>query len=303
MQRTCFAFLLCVSFSWLASVGNADEAAEFKAIFDGESLDGWDGDLKFWSVQDNAITAKSTDENPLKRNSFLIYRGGDVADFDLRLKFRVEVGNAGIQYRSQEVEEWMVAGYQADIDADNRYTGILYDEDGRGILANRGERAVGSTGEEIRVTETFDVAESTLLPVKQGAWNDYRILAVGPRLLHYINGKLTAEFLDGDADHFDASGLLALQIHSGPPMKVQYKEIRIKTIDETNRPSETRLDGSDARSKTHRVVFLAGTKSHRYGAHEHNAGCLLLAKELGKSFSACGNGSASKRLASSARRI
>jgi type 1 glutamine amidotransferase len=279
-QTGSLVFLLCPIVLLLVSIGQAETKSDYKTIFDGTSLNGWDGNPQVWSVEDGALTAQSTAKQRLKKNSFLIWRGGAVADFDLRLKFRIEGGNGGIQYRSQEVGKWLVAGYQADIDAENRYTGMLYDEAGRGILAKRGERAAGAVGKERQVAETFEVAAAALTSVERGEWNEYRIVAVGTRMLHFINGTLTADFLDGDKDHADSAGILALQIHAGPPTKVQYKDIRLKTIDETNRPAEARIDGSDLRRKTHRIVFVAGTKSHQYGAHEHNAGCLLLAKEL-----------------------
>ena len=113
----------------------ADEG--FHSLFDGQTLDGWEGNPKLWSVQNGAITGQTTADNPTKGNTFLVWRGGEVKNFELRLKYRIEGGNSGIQYRSKEVERWVISGYQADIDATNRFTGILYEERGRGILAER----------------------------------------------------------------------------------------------------------------------------------------------------------------------
>src|SRR5919201_593824 len=118
----------------------ADTEAGFRSLFNGKDLAGWDGNPKFWSVKDGAITGQTTAENPLKENTFLIWRNGTVDDFELRLSYRLVGGNSGVQYRSKDLGNWVVAGYQADMEAGKKFTGILYEERGRGILAERGQK-------------------------------------------------------------------------------------------------------------------------------------------------------------------
>jgi hypothetical protein len=251
-----------------------DQDQGFVSIFDGAALDGWDGDPEFWSVEDEAITGQTTPENPAPHNTFLVWRGGKLADFELQLKFRIVGGNSGIQYRGSETEKWVIAGYQADIDAQNKWTGILYDERGRGVLAKRGEEVLATGDNKLDTKRTFEVATMALVPVVAGEWNDYRIVADGNHLQHFVNGALTVDVIDEDAEHRAADGLLALQLHQGPPMKVQFKDISIRRLNAKTNAAE----GANSVSK--RIVFVAGKKSHGYGAHEHNAGCVLLAKEL-----------------------
>ncbi|MEC7566995.1 MAG: DUF1080 domain-containing protein, partial [Planctomycetota bacterium] len=112
----------------------------FIPIFDGKTLTDWDGNPDFWSVEDGAITGTTTKENPTKGNTFIIWRGGTPGDFELRLQFRISGGNSGIQYRSREVSKWVISGYQADFDGPGAWTGTLYEEKGRGVLAKRGNR-------------------------------------------------------------------------------------------------------------------------------------------------------------------
>src|SRR3569623_2147737 len=121
---------------------SADTDEDLKLIFNCKDLTGWDGNPKFWCVQDGVITGQTTKENPTDHNTFLIWRAGKVDDFELHAKIRLVGGNSGIQYRSKEFPDWVIGGYQADFDADNTYSGILYEERGRGILANRGEKVI-----------------------------------------------------------------------------------------------------------------------------------------------------------------
>src|SRR5581483_283291 len=119
----------------------------FKSIFNGKDLSGWDGSPDLWSVKDGAITGQTTKENPAKENTFLIWTNGTVGDFELRCSFKLTPGdsagfaNSGIQYRSKVVKPsyWVVAGYQADMEAGPTYTGTLYEEKGRGGLVGRGQ--------------------------------------------------------------------------------------------------------------------------------------------------------------------
>jgi hypothetical protein len=206
----------------------------------------------------------------------LIWRNGEVGDFELRLKFRIVGGNSGIQYRSKEVEKWVIAGYQADIDSKDQYIGILYEERLRGILALRGKQVViDEDGTKNDVGTTAD--DRTILDsIKKEDWNEYTIKAVGNHLVQAINGHVTVDVTDNQASKRAMSGLLALQLHAGPPMRVQFKDIQLKQL----KADENAATDGDRK----KIVFVAGRPSHGYGAHEHNAGCQLLARYLKQSL-------------------
>ena len=215
----------------------ADEKAKssddgFQSIFDGKTLKGWDGNTKFWSVKDGAITGQTTKDNPTKGNTFIIWRDGKPSDFELRLKYRIVGGNSGIQYRSEEVDKWVIKGYQADFDASLKFAGIMYEEKGRGILANRGKKVVVGADGKIKETGDTTPEEKILKAFKKEDWNDYRIIAKGNHLIHEINGNVTVEVVDEQVSKRKNSGLLALQLHAGPPMTVQFKDILLKDLSE-----------------------------------------------------------------------
>jgi type 1 glutamine amidotransferase len=242
---------------------------DFKSIFDGKSLEGWQGDPNIWRVEDGSIVGETTADNPIADNVFLTWRQGELDDFVLRLKFRIsgdETANSGVQIRSQSNEVGRLSGYQADIHKAGRYMGIIYDENGeRGILADRGHRVVIDRDGNRDDNQTSNPDQS-LKQIDLENWNEYEIEAHGQLIRISINGHLMSEIEDHQADHFDRSGLLGLQVHVGTPMKVQFKDIRLK-----------RLPLSMDEKK---IVFIAGQPSHGWGEHEHNAGCLLLADRL-----------------------
>jgi hypothetical protein len=225
-----YTHLLAAAFGLLllpALAGGAEEAG-FVSLFDGKTLDGWEGKPQFWSVQDGAITGQTTPDNPTKGNTFLIWRGGKVSDFELRLKFRIVGGNSGIQYRSVEMDDFVVGGYQADFEAGDRFIGILYEERGRGILALRGHKVViHEDGSKETVGSTCD-EEKMLASLKKEGWNEYVILAQGNHLVQKINGFTTVDVTDLQTSKSRSEGVLALQLHAGPPMLVQFKEIQLK---------------------------------------------------------------------------
>lgn len=206
----------------------------FQSIFDGKSLDGWDGNPKFWSVEDGAITGRTTAENPTKGNTFLIWRDGQVGDFELTLEYKLVGGNSGIQYRSQEVDgsKWVMKGYQADFEAGDNYSGINYDEKGRGILAQRGQQTVIRDDGKPQVVGKLRDSKEIQSHIKKEDWNEYRVIASGNTFIHTINGHVTSIVTDEDESDREASGLLALQVHAGPPMTVQFRNIRLKRLDE-----------------------------------------------------------------------
>jgi hypothetical protein len=246
----------------------ADDAG-FVPLFDGKSLAGWQGDPAIWRVEDGAIVGQSTAENPLKNNTFLIWQQGLVDDFELAFTYRLTGGNSGVQYRSREMTEvgpFVVGGYQADFEAGPKYSGILYEERGRGILAERGQRITLSPEGQKVAGEPIGTADALQATIKPGDWNDFRVVARGNRLQHFINGQLMSETVDEQLDKRRMEGILALQVHIGPPMKLEVKNLRLK-----------RLKLADGRKK---LVLVAGSPSHGPGEHEFRAGCLLVEKCL-----------------------
>jgi len=212
--------------------GEAPDDEGYISIFDGETLEGWKApDMSYWSVEDGAITAKSTEENPCDTNQYLVWQGGDVADFELKCQFRLanNSGNSGIQFRSEIREsDGMGIGYQADILPGGPWCGALADEyTGReALMAPNGHKTVVDADGTRNVTEIGEPV--SLRPA--GEWNEYHIIARGHHMTLKINGETSAEFIDNDEDKFRPSGILALQLRSGPPMKVQFKDIRIKEL-------------------------------------------------------------------------
>jgi len=201
-----------------------------KALFNGKDLTGWDGDPKFWSVKDGAITGITTAETPTKGNTFLIWRGGTLKDFELRLMFRLENHNSGVQYRSKERAKWVVGGYQADMDEANTYTGMLYEEGGRGIVCRPGQKVTIGPDGKPKVTGTASDPAAIKAAIKQKDWNELVITAQGNHLVHKVNGIVTADVTDDDEKGRAMEGILALQLHAGKPMQVQFKDLALKTL-------------------------------------------------------------------------
>jgi type 1 glutamine amidotransferase len=269
MKRLFYSFGL---FLWFLPLGcpvflAADNEAGFKSLFNGKDLSGWDGDPKFWSVKKGVITGQTTPENPLKQNTFLIWKGGTVDDFELRLSYRIVGGNSGVQYRSEDLGNWVVGGYQADLEAGKTYTGILYEERRRGILAQRGQKTVIDPNGKVNVVGSVGNSDEIQASIKNEDWNDYLVIAKGNHLIHMINGRVTVDVTDEQAEKRSMSGILALQLHAGEPMRIEFKNIFIKSLREQA-------------AKTKKIVLVAGKPSHGPGDHEFNAGTLLLKKCL-----------------------
>jgi hypothetical protein len=215
----------------LPSIAAADDKG-FTKIFDGKSLDGWEGQKGLWSVEEGAITGQTSAKSPLKKNTFLIWRKAELKDFTLKLKFRLvsEKGNSGIQFRSKELDDFVVSGYQADIDSKpHRFMGILYEERGRGILAERSSKVVISErGEKKKAGATLD-EKKFMSAIKEGGWNDYVITVKGNHIVQQINGFTTVDVTDNQYSRAAKQGILALQLHQGPPMKIQFKDILLRS--------------------------------------------------------------------------
>lgn len=223
----------------------------FIRIFSGQDLTGWDGNPDFWTVQGGAIVGQTTADHPTPRNTFLIWTNGTVDDFELRFAYRIlsgderGFGNSGVQYRSKVLDAatWAVGGYQADIEAGTNYSGILYDEGGvaggRGIMAARGERVRWTPNCQKQVTGRTGDPAAMQAAIRPGDWNDYTVIARGHRLQHFINGHQTVDVTDECEAKRLTSGVLALQLHSGPPMTVQFKNLRLKPLKKASKPVTT----------------------------------------------------------------
>lgn len=239
-----------------------EDRTGFVSIFDGQTLKGWDGDPTFWRAEAGSIVGESTPEKTVVQNTFLIWRGGEPADFELKLEFRMNSTNSGVQYRSQQIPEgsqwgnekigkWVLKGYQADIDFANQYTGMLYEERGRTFLARRGmlgyvgpnQPAVPPPGQPAatpaagarpagprgRLAQLED-GDALKNHIRQNDWNQFQVIARGNVLIHILNDRVTALFIDDDVANRSMKGLLGLQLHVGAPMKIEFRNIYLKTL-------------------------------------------------------------------------
>ncbi|ATC62616.1 glycosyl hydrolase [Nibricoccus aquaticus] len=209
----------------------------FEAIFDGKSLTGWAGDLTYWRVEAGTMIGEITEQTRLKSNTFILWQGGRPKDFELRLEFRItESGNSGINYRSSVVPDkvtptnaFAMRGYQFDLDGKNRYTGSNYEEKGRLFLGVRGSvsRVVGTRPPIVigRIGEDAELAK-----VITPGWNSVHLIARGNTLTHMLNGQVMCVVIDDDTAGPAQDGQIGMQVHTGPPMKVEYRNIRLKTF-------------------------------------------------------------------------
>jgi hypothetical protein len=224
-MRCCLALVL------LAAAASPSFGQEFERIFNGKDLAGWEGDPKHWSVKDGAITGVTKENIPF--NSFIIWRGGEIENFELRLKFRIEGNNSGVNFRSKELKDvgpFVVAGYQADIDVKGQHTGNLYEERGRTFLALRGQKVIIDAAGDRWQTGALGDNKKLIEDVDHTKWNEMTIVAVGNKITHTINGKTMVEVVDHQADARALKGVLAFQVHRGPVMEVQFKDIELKKL-------------------------------------------------------------------------
>jgi hypothetical protein len=235
-------FFICVWFAVHALAADDSRVAPpepegMQSIFNGKDLSGWDGDPRLWSVKDGAIRGETTAENPAQGNTFLIWTGGQTKDFELRLSFRLNAtNNSGIQYRSRHITEgvrnkWVVRGYQHELRNEvglPSVSGFIYDEGGkRGRMCLVGEKATwGPEGK--KVTDTLIDAAGFRELFKLDDWNDTVIIARGNHIQHYLNNRLIVDFTDNEPQLALREGVLALQLHAGRPMWVEFKNIRVK---------------------------------------------------------------------------
>lgn len=228
-----WALLLVLTFalSPLPFAGAADRETGFTPMFNGKDLTGWEGKPGWWRVENGAIMSESTPEKPCPTAHYLMWRDGKPADFELRLEYRLVGGNSGIQFRSREVPNWDTSGYQADMEAGDQWTGCLF-EHTRGGVSMRGQKVVIDKDGKKQMTAIGDPKE-LLQKVKKDDWNSYRIIARGPEITLEINGTVMCQAIDNQTGVAARDGVIALQMHPGPPMKVQFRNLRIKLLEAT----------------------------------------------------------------------
>lgn len=220
------------------SAAHAQEG--FRPLFNGKDLTGWEGNPELWTVEDGCITGKTTGPEQLAYNQFLIWRGGEVKNFELRVQVKVTGNNTGIQYRSKELTEvgkWSIGGYQCDIHPAAPNNAMVYEERGRGIICQNGQSVViDPQGGKWLVAERDPVAADV------AQWNEYTVIAQGNHLIHKLNGKVTIDLVDHDEKALSLAGLLAFQIHRGPAMQVQIKDVMFKELPEGGKLSFAKAD-------------------------------------------------------------
>jgi len=207
------------------------KATGFVKIFDGKTLNGWDADTNFWRVENGVVIGQVYPGKLPKANTFLIWKGGQPSDFEFKAEYRISGdGNSGVQYRSEELKDirYALKGYQADIDGADVYTGQNYEERGRGFLAMRGQKVILKAGQKPIVTGMIGNSDSLKAFIKKGGWNEIRIVAKGNKMEHYINGHLMSVTVDEDATAAKSTGVLGMQVHVLPQMKVEYRNIYLK---------------------------------------------------------------------------
>ena len=205
----------------------------YESIFDGKTLNGWEGDPKYWRVENGAMVGEITPETIVKYNTFIIWRGGTTKDFDLKVEYRISAaGNSGVNYRSVELPgvKHVLKGYQADIDGRNRYTGQNYEERGRTFNAMRGQITRVPPGKKAEVIGSLGDPAALAAFVKNEDWNEYHLIARGNTLVHMLNGHVMSVVIDDDPENRKLEGLLGVQVHVGPPMKVEYRNFRLKRL-------------------------------------------------------------------------
>lgn len=218
----------------------AELAEKSKSLFNGKDLTDWDGDPNLWSVKDGVIHGETTPEHPANGNTFLIWKGGKLGDFELRFSFRCnDSNNSGVQYRSKHIDtpqaknKWVVRGYQHEIRNESKFpnvSGFIYDEGGkRGRLCLAGEKAMWENGAKKVIGQTITDNEFASL-FRLDQWNDVVIVAQGDRIKHYLNDRLILDFTDNDPELALKEGVLALQLHAGKPMWAEYKNIKLREL-------------------------------------------------------------------------
>lgn len=207
-----------------------DEDAGFKQILTRQTFDNWEGDSDYWRFEEGKLIGEVTEGNLLDENTFFIWKE-KVKDFELKVEYRISPeGNSGINYRSEAVDgiQYALKGYQADFDGPNKWSGQLYEERGRAFLALRGQ--ITHVGEDDEPKEIGSIGEEEeLASIVNDGWNEYHLVVRGNTLIHMLNGQVMSVVID-DGESRAMEGLLGVQIHRGPPMKVEFRNFRFKEI-------------------------------------------------------------------------
>jgi hypothetical protein len=240
--KTLLLALICSAFTLAEQP--APEAG-FKPLFNGKDLTGWDGMAEIFSVRDGVLHAETTAEAPLKKNTFLTYMAAEFGDFELRFDYKVVGGNSGMQYRSERLPENVMKGYQADFENQNRFTGMFFEENGRMFMAYPGEyvtvKPLGALTPEEEAkpkkpkarldTVKFATTEEAFSHIQDAtAWHSMTIIAKGNTFVHILDGRVMSVAVDEDPANFRKSGFIGLQVHSGPVMTIDLKNIRIREL-------------------------------------------------------------------------
>lgn len=241
---------LAVLFALAFSAADAADELGFTPLFDGISLGKWEGDKMFWRVEGGSIVGETTAEKQPadRKNTFLIYRGGEFADFEMRFRYKVEGFNSGMQYRSVDTGGFNVDGLQADFEARwhgdkanpatakaDKFSGMFFEENGRMFMGQRGDVVIVRPGTEANkpvIEKVATVGDPVELEkaIKRDDWNDYTIIAKGNQFTHIINGRVMSVGIDEDAAQCRKTGVLAVQLHAGTPMKIELKDILIREV-------------------------------------------------------------------------
>ena len=243
--------IFIISMGCKVSTSNPNKEKGFVNIFDGKTLNNWEGDPTYWRVENGNLVGEITPQTLLKTNSFIIWKGGEPANFELKGEFNItEKGNSGINYRSEKLTDvpYALKGYQADIDGANRYTGQNYEERGRTTLAYRGQitsvnpqtgnwkpedvraKVKNNAWSDLKVTGSLGNTDSLKTKIKSQDWNSFHLIVKGNHLQHYINGILMSDVMDNDVINGKSKGIIGVQVHVGPPMKVEYRNLRLKEL-------------------------------------------------------------------------
>lgn len=249
LKKCSFTVCLVLVIFCMSALAQEKPAPEkgFVSIFNGADLTGWDGDPRLWSVVDGVLRGQTTKENPTEGNSFCVWRGGKTTNFVLKAKFLLHSGNSGIQYRSAEPEKWRIKGYQADILDRPGLAGFLYEEGRRGWLVNVGDIMVIDKDAKKnvvgKISDVEQLKKAGYYNVK--GWNELTITCRGNHIMQEMNGYPTMELIDEDPKDRSMEGLLALQIHAGPPMMIDFKDIRIKQLPDHFEETTRLFNGAD----------------------------------------------------------
>lgn len=203
-------------------------------LFDGKTLNGWSGDPRYWTVEDGAIVGRSTDTTPCKQTTWLVYTGAPLEHFELTLEVQLTNGNSGLQFRSRQLGKghlgnWEVHGPQADHDDSGEWTGGIYEQGGRGVLVRRGT-ALSLDAGGAATTATLGDAKALLAQATERPWDEVKVTCLGATTEVRWNGVLTAKLVDGGPNAWQSEGVVAVQLHAGPPMEVRFRNIRAKVL-------------------------------------------------------------------------